>query len=109
MTPVNRDREPLPGAPGGALCQDCGLPNPSANPYCFCRPAEPTSADVDWEQRRADAANLLLDMLYMRNGAHEGMSRDVVEKLWKAVHADDGFPSVVQFLSAVAAAQEGKP
>lgn len=73
------------------------------------RPAEPAqAAQVDANQRRADAATLLLDMLYMRNGAHEGLDRDAVEKMWNAVREDDGFPSVVQFLSVIAAAQEGR-
>ena len=57
-------------------CPDCGLPHPSTNPYCFCRPAEPgplqgsleqlaqatfansipvQAGAVDWEQRRWEA------------------------------------------------------
>ena len=28
----------LAGEPAEANCPDCGLPKPSSNPYCFCRP-----------------------------------------------------------------------
>ena len=73
------------------------------------RPAEPAqAAQVDANQRRADAATLLLDMLYMRNRAHQGLSRDAVEKIWKVTHDEDGFQAVVRFLSIIAAAQEGR-
>lgn len=25
------------------LCPDCGLPHPTSNPYCFCKPEAPTA------------------------------------------------------------------
>jgi len=53
------------------------------------------------EQERKAAATLLLDMLHMRNGRHEGMDDKQVNRLWRSVMDDDGFPSVVSFLVAV--------
>ncbi len=57
------------------------------------------------EGARKGAAQLLHDMLHMENGAHEGLSREDVHKLWDAAKEEQGFAAVEAFLSAVI----GKP
>lgn len=41
MTPHN---PPVALTEGEADCPDCGLPHPSRNPYCFCKPPTPDDA-----------------------------------------------------------------
>ena len=53
------------------------------------------------EGARKEAAQLLHDMLHMKNGAHEGLNREDVHKLWDATKEEQGFAAVVAFLTAV--------
>ena len=52
-------------------------------------------------QAREAAARLLLDMLNMRNGAHEGVSKKDVQKMWDAAGGRHGFAAVDAFLRSI--------
>jgi hypothetical protein len=52
---------------------------------------------------RRDAASLLWDMLYMQNGADDGMTRDEVQAIWDAAKDQTGYAAVNAFLAAIRA------
>ena len=49
----------------------------------------------------AQAAQVLLDLLNMRGGHHEGMTREDAQKLWDAASDKHGYAAVSGFLSAM--------
>lgn len=61
------------------------------------RTAQPVGVRV----KRQEAAQLLLDMLYKRNGAHDDLSQQEVEDMWRDVNDREGFVAVNAFLSAL--------
>lgn len=61
----------------------------------------PQIAPTDAAQAREAAARLLLDMLYMQNGAHEGVSKEDAQKMWDAASTRDGYAAVDAFLRSI--------
>ena len=80
-------------AEGLQSCTSCGAVRSAA--------LSPAPASTDAAQAREDAARLLLDMLYMQNGAHEGMTRDDVQRIWDAAKGKDGYIAVDGFLRSL--------
>ena len=58
-------------------------------------------APTDAAQAREAAARLLLDMLHMRNGAHEGVSKEDAQKMWDAASTREGYAAVDAFLRSI--------
>lgn len=74
-------------------CVECGNSASWHNP--------PALAPTDAAQAREAAARLLLDMLYMQNGAHEGVSKEDAQKMWDAASTRDGYAAVDAFLRSI--------
>jgi len=61
----------------------------------------PVDALVKAAEARRDAARLLWDMLYMQNGAADGMTQEEAQAIWAAAKAQTGFAAVNAFLAAL--------
>lgn len=61
----------------------------------------PQIAPTDAAQAREAAARLLLDMLHMRNGAHEGVSKEDAQAMWEAASTRQGYAAVDAFLRSI--------
>lgn len=62
---------------------------------------EATTPATDAAQAREAAARLLLDMLHMRNGAHEGVTKDDAQAMWEAASTRVGYAAVDAFLRSI--------
>ena len=61
----------------------------------------------DAREARQAAAQLLLDMLHMKNGAHEGVTKDDAQAMWEAASTREGYAAVDAFLRSIIG--EAKP
>jgi len=60
--------------------------------------------ETDQAEARRNAAQVLLDMLHMRNDRHAGMTKDEVRALWTEVRGLDGYSAVAAFLATLSKA-----